>query len=589
MIDPATDFVPTRPAAKSWWATDGWRLAVLLFMAVTLRAWVIANTTVPSRDCIVFVRYALDLGDPPSGTGGFLGVIKTAEHPPGYPLAVLAASKIVCPFAGAPSPESMGLSAQIASAFAGVLLTIPLYSLVRRITDRNTAFAATGVFGVLPGFVEVTSDGISDGLFWLTAVTALWFAVGALRAADRRTATVTGLGAGVMCGLGYLVRPEAAVVALSIGLTLAGVVLAVWRQGRKTGVQTAGARPRLIAGLMLCIGWVAVTAPYMGLIGRFTNKPTGDAWFKKAQGKEIDKTYFDRQSARPAVRLPLAAWWDPNAFQGQTKTGWAARSLWYEYWKASFYVLPAFALIGLFGLRRRLSDPRIILLLTTAGVQAVLLWSLAVWIGYVSQRHTILIVMVTAIFAAAAFPYLGKLAISAWHTEALSGSAIRLVATFSSVGRGEALVRWMRGWRPWELGAIWAAIVMAVALPRNFHSLHEERKGHKLAGLWMKENVSRECQIVDPFGWAEWYTGRTLRAVPNPDVYKPGPDMYVVFTPNAKSPHSRLGIYKEAGELHKCRKPVFQYPPNVPEDEIDVAVYKAPPLPPPVAPATPGN
>ena len=136
----------------------------------------------------------------------------------------------------------------------------------------------------------------------------------------------------------------------------------------------------------------------------------------------------------------------------------------------------------------------------------------------------------------------------------------------------------MRDWAPWELGAIWAAIVMVAALPRNFHSLHEERAGHKLAGLWMKENVGPEHQIVDPFGWAEWYSGRTLRAIPNPDVYKPGPDLYAVFTPNAKSPHSRLGSYEFAGKLHDNGAIVFQHPPGVPRDEIDVAVYKAPPL-----------
>jgi hypothetical protein len=572
-IDAATETVLPRPSARSRWATDGWRLAVLLLMAVALRTWVIANTTVPSRDCIVFVRYALHLEEPPAAAGSFFGVIKTAEHPPGYPLAILVVSKVVRPVVGETSPYSMGLSAQIASAVAGVLLTIPLYSLIRRIIDRNAAFAATGVFGVLPGFVEVTSDGISDGLFWLTAVTALWFAVRALRPTDRRAATVNGIWAGLMCGLGYLVRPDAAIVALSIGLTLAGVVVVLWaRSGRDRIVIGERIRPRLQAGLGLIAGWLLVTIPYMVLIAGITNKPSGKGLFEK----EPDPTYFNRQAMTPAVRLPIAAWYSPA--DGENQPLWALKSLWAEYWKASFYALPAFGLIGLVALRRRLTDPRLILLLVLAGIQAALLWFLGAHIGYVSQRHTILIVMVTCVFAAAGFSYLGSLAIWAWHTHALSGRATSLVATFSSVDQGEALVRWMRGWRPWELGTVWAAILMAVALPRNFHSLHEERKGHKLAGLWMKENVPAGPQIVDPFGWAEWYTGRTLREVPNPDVFKPGPHLYAVYTPNAKSPHSRLGSYEWARQLSANKNPLFQYPPNVPPDEIDVAVYKAPPL-----------
>jgi hypothetical protein len=137
----------------------------------------------------------------------------------------------------------------------------------------------------------------------------------------------------------------------------------------------------------------------------------------------------------------------------------------------------------------------------------------------------------------------------------------------------------MRGVNPWMLVAIWVAIVMAVAVPRNFKSLHEERGGHKLAGLWMKDNVPPDWQIVDPFGWAEWYTGRTLRTIPNPDPSK-GPGVYVVFEPNAKSPHSRLGYYEMARCL--CDPPglkpsrVFQYPDGVPDDEIKVAVYRCP-------------
>jgi hypothetical protein len=118
-------------------------------------------------------------------------------------------------------------------------------------------------------------------------------------------------------------------------------------------------------------------------------------------------------------------------------------------------------------------------------------------------------------------------------------------------------------------------IVVAIAVPRNFKSLHEERAGHKAAGLWMKDNVPSDWQIVDPFGWAEWYTGRTLRAIPNPDPAK-GPGVYVVYEPNAKSPHSRLGYYEMAKQLADPTKMVFQYPADAAPDEIKVAVYRCP-------------
>src|SRR4051812_30748593 len=108
--------IPTSQPAPPHWRSDAWRLGILLLMAIALRAFVIGNTTLPSRDCIVFCRYALDLADPPPAAGGVLGVIKTSEHPPGYPVAILAVSKIVRPIMpGGTTVQAMALSAQIAS------------------------------------------------------------------------------------------------------------------------------------------------------------------------------------------------------------------------------------------------------------------------------------------------------------------------------------------------------------------------------------------------------------------------------------------------------------------------------------------
>jgi Dolichyl-phosphate-mannose-protein mannosyltransferase len=533
-------------------------------MAIAMHVLVVANTTLPARDCIVFCRYALHLEDPPPAAGSFLGVIKSAEHPPGYPLAILAVSKVVRPImGGGTTVPAMAMSAQVASAIAGILLTIPLYLLARRVLDRNSAFIATAIFCVLPGFVEVSSDGISDGLYWLTAVTALWFGVLAVQPSSCRRAAAYGFGAGLMCGLGYLVRPEAAVVALSIGLTLAGVIFVVWRHGRRTAIPNSGIRARLVAGLLLCVGWGLVAVPYIGLIGKITNKPAGENLFNPAP----DPTYFNRQTSRPGVHMLFAIWYDPSS--GENQRVWAIKGLASEYWKASHYAVACIGLLGLFSLRRRLGDPRLLLLLLYAFLQSTLLWYLAAHIGYVSQRHTILIVLVTCMFVPAGFDALAQGAIAFWKSPRFNQWA------------DTSLVRTMRNTNPRVLVAIWCAIVIAVALPRNFKSLQVDRKGNKLAGLWMKENVPAENQIVDPFGWSEWYTTRTLREIPNP-VYKPGsPDFYVVFTPNAKSPHSRLGSYEWAEVLKANRTPVFQYPEGVPDGQIEVAVYKCPQLPPP--------
>ena len=159
------------PVHKHDWKADAWRLGIVLLLAIGLRAWMVTHTTLVSRDCTKFVRFALHLEDPSRGKDR-LDVIKENEHPPLYPAAILAMSKLVRLQTGGVSVETMALSAQLVSAVAGVLLVFPFYFLTRRVFDRNTACAAATLFVALPVCVEVTSDGLSDGLFLLTAVSA---------------------------------------------------------------------------------------------------------------------------------------------------------------------------------------------------------------------------------------------------------------------------------------------------------------------------------------------------------------------------------------------------------------------------------
>src|SRR5215213_71302 len=440
-----------RPAPARWtWRADGWRLGLILLLAVGIRSWMVANTTLVSRDCVKFVRFALHLEHPPAGQDR-LDVVRTAEHPPAYPAAILAMSKVVRPAMGVPAGEatvqSMALSAQLVSALAGVLLAVPFYSLTRRVFEANTACAAGLLFTALPVCVEVTSDGISDGLYLLTALCALWFAVRALEQDRIRPAFAFGLGSGLCLGLGYLVRPDAVIAAGGIGLTFAGVTL-----GR---LRRRGAwRPPFVSGAGLVLGMLLLMSPYLALIGKLTNKPTGKGLMETMQGGEAQPSYFNRTSLTTGT-VPLASWWDPTADRGRSKAGWALESLVAEYWKTVHYTLVIFAAIGLFAIRRQLTEPRVALLLVFAGVDAVALWVLAWVAGYVSQRHTLPIALVSCVLAACAFPALGTWALRAWHTRPLARAGIRGFGLF--IGRWRAR-RWVQGLRrpsPWFLGAIW--------------------------------------------------------------------------------------------------------------------------------------
>jgi hypothetical protein len=539
--------------------TDARRIALILLLTISIHAYMVVNTTVVSRDCTIFSRYALHLEtaplDPldPTQTKTLAApweVIKKAEHPPAYPASILAMSKLVHGFMRGPSPHSMAISAQLVSALAAILLVFPMFGLVRRLFDSKVACAATAIYQVLPVFVEVTIDGISDGLFLLTAVTSLWFATRALEMQFSYGAYFHGLGAGLSCGLGYLIRPDAMIVGVTIGLTYAGAVLI--RLSTK-GARSSSRLP-FWAGIGLSLGVAIIFLPYVQLIGRFTNKPSGNEMLTRLHAiifgsKEPPKaTYFDRNQSRlKTVNLPLAAWWHPIENEKDSRAVWAARELLTkEYPKAAHYWLPCLGFIGMLALRRRFLEARVFMLLLLALIHMTILWVLASGVGYVSQRHTLLTVLVAAIFAAAALPIIGR-----WFQR----------------GKGDG----------WTVGTILALLIIASCLPRDFRSLHQDRAGHKEAGLWLAEHADPKASIIDPFGWSEYYAGRTLHQRTQASPYH-GPFVYVIVEPNTKSPHTRLPMYEQTHLLKKQGEVIYQYPPDAPAEKVLVQIYKSKPL-----------
>jgi hypothetical protein len=311
----------------------------------------------------------------------------------------------------------------------------------------------------------------------------------------------------------------------------------------------------------------------VALIGKLTNKPTGKGLMETMQGGEAQPSYFNRTSLT-AGTVPLASWWDPAADRGRSKAGWALESLVAEYWKTVHYSLVIFAAIGLFAIRRQLTEPGVALLLVFAAVDAIALWLLAWVAGYVSQRHTLPIALVSCVLAARAFPALGIWAVQLWHTRTMARLGLRSFSLVAGRGRARRTVHALRGASIWFLAAIWTGLLLAPSLPRDFYSLHADRAGHRYAGEWIKANGEQAIEVIDPFGWAEWYAGRSLREwpVPQPD----GRPKYVVFEPNAKSPHSRLEWYEHAKALVETDprpEPIYRFPEGAPPDEIRVAVY----------------
>ncbi|CAN5622209.1 hypothetical protein BH11PLA2_BH11PLA2_52130 [soil metagenome] len=537
-------FVEEAPVRRRIRGADAAAMLSLLVLATLLHGYVVRHTCVTARDSMRFARTALNLESPNVKVDmfnlphrGAVEVLKDAKEcpdPPGYPVAVLAVSKIVRLSYDAPLADQMLLSAQIASSFAAVLLVLPTYWLGRLLFGSAfIGFAAAILFQVLPTSAHVLSDGLSDSFSLLGISTALVFGVRAVQTMS----TFNTLMCGIASGCAYLVRPEGVLVMLAVGAVIS--VLALGKQWARTA-----ALGRLTA---LMIGVMLPAAPYMALINGVSNKPSViDAiqkltpWRAKVATAEAPHTVL------------LAEWYTGQGSQ----LGWAATAIFKETFKTAHYAPFVLAIYGLFLCRSKFrTDPGFALVAVLGVMHTLLLFVLAMKPmpadlspgveavpPYISERHTLLLAYLASLFAACTLPKLSRFKY---------GSCVLLAGLIAS------------------------------ALPTALRPLHENRNGHIQAGHFLAGQIAPTDALIDPFDWAQWYAGRMLYAVP----LDPPDDLltarWVVWEPTAgtkQNPHSRLPRLEVARNVVNDggNPPVlmFQWPPNVPPEQAKVVVYK---------------
>ena len=204
------------------------RLLAIVVLAAVLHALGIARTVLPAQDGLKFIRVARQFQERPA-----IDVVRGSDRHPLYPALIALAEPLVARFTG-PGPDAWRIAAQGVAALASIALILPLYGLTRALFDDRIAALAALLFVVLPLPAEVGRDTLSDSLGLLAALAALQLGAAAL-APERR-----GLGAfagcGLAAGLGYLARPEVALVPLAVGITLAAWAAAGGPRSRRRAV-----------------------------------------------------------------------------------------------------------------------------------------------------------------------------------------------------------------------------------------------------------------------------------------------------------------------------------------------------------------
>lgn len=458
-------------------------LVALVALAALLHLAGIARSLLPAQDGLKFLRIAREFQLRP-----WADVVRGSDQHPLYPALVALAEPVVAAVAGS-GPDSWRIAAQGVSALAALALLWPLYSLTRRLFDERIARIALLIYVVLPFPAAIGHETLSDSLALFASLLALRLGMAALSAEG----AIAPLACGLVAGLGYMARPEVLVVPLAVVLTWASR----WR------APAAMSRPAAARVAALGLSFLVMVGSYALFKGEvseklalrlgagISSKPSVVRMSKQWLPRGLDSPGWDfspkEQSEDPAAPSPRAI--VPHLF-----LRWAEG------------LCGVFALFAAWGVVRDRfirslcredragdepadadastePDPRGIgrrLIAVYLGLFGLVLCRHALRMGYLSDRHTLMLVVASIPWAAA-------------------GAFV--------CGRGLALVFRWRG--RFARTACAAAVIVLVGAGAFLQTkpAHPSRWGHWSAGRWLAAHASPADAVLDTRGWAAFISG----------------------------------------------------------------------------------
>ena len=264
-------------------------------------------------------------------------------------------------------------------------------------------------------------------------------------------------------------------------------------------------------------------------------------------------------AGEPAFASLPAVWWpDKPGPHHYGRIVWGLWALGYEINKGFHYAAWLSALLGLWWFRGRLRvTPGAWVLLLLCLTIALLLWRLAAVMGYLSDRHTLLLLLCGCFWAAAAVAALGERLASLLRSR--SASAVLDLA-------------------PRPAGRLVMVVLLAglvgSALPKALEPLHFSRGGFRAAGLWLAAHARPTDEVLDPYCWAKYYAGRIFQEGAPPAGS--GHPRYVVLDVSGNH-HGHLPDQKKAERLAAKGTPVYRWADGHRKDRAEIVIYEIPP------------
>jgi len=168
-------------------------LLALVLLAAALHVAGIAGSLLPAQDGLKFIRVARDFQNRP-----WVDVIRGSDQHPLYPALIALAEPVVARVTGlGTGPQAWRIAAQAVAALASLALLIPLYGLTRDLFDARIARIAVLIQVILPLPAAIGHDTLSDSLALFSAMLSLWLGVLSLRSNGWKAPVGCGIVAGL--------------------------------------------------------------------------------------------------------------------------------------------------------------------------------------------------------------------------------------------------------------------------------------------------------------------------------------------------------------------------------------------------------
>ncbi|HEG43566.1 MAG TPA: hypothetical protein ENH94_05910 [Phycisphaerales bacterium] len=439
-------------------------LVILLAVGAVIGVYLIATTVIISKDGVYYIERARQFANDP------VPVIK--GHPFGFPFLIFLAHKIANIFCNGTSVHSWIYAGQGVALLCRLFALIPLYFIGKLLVGKRMSFLALLILVALPYPAEHGSDvlrGWPHLLFLSSGFLCL------LLGAKSGRWWLFGL-SGILAGLGHMIRPECAQLAI---YGTAWLVMCLLRS--KDNMPRGKATIALLA-LLAC--FAMTVGPYVKVKGKVLPPKLDGLIGSLSPGHHGE---FVESDVKYAASGP-----DIGMIKGVGKLiSRISENLMHFFTPALF--------IGLYVCLRKhlMANEEKFFMVSFIVINVLMMVLLYRDYEYISRRHCMPLVVLTIFYV----PF-GLNVLAAWINERFCRDG--------SSGTGAN-----------RMFAILIIVGFAICIPKLLRPLGCNKKAYLQASKWLSENTNKDAVIASNDSRFSFYAGREWVAVRNdtvPDV-----------------------------------------------------------------------